>query len=481
MKTYKCPYCDHRGDKEDLVSHMEDDHSEMIPEGFTPTRTVFNLVNKKDHGVCVVCKNETPWNENAHKYDRLCGKKKCSDALREAYKKNMLKVYNKTTLLNDADQQEKMLANRSISGKYNFTGGGSTVFTGSYEKKALEFIDNVLGFGANEVMAPGPVFEYEFEGKTLKWITDILLIPFNLVIEVKDGGANPNTRSMPVYREKQIAKEKMITSLGTYNYLRLTDNNFAQLLATLAELKSQMIDDSADNKKVIININEEVNMLETYGAVAGAVASHSDGYITQYGYKNTFTDDVENFALHNDIISDNIITVDTDGTLKRESMNFLEGRNICIYKFKGNHSNYESLIREIHEGKVKDVNKKFFYEYLTGKKMLTNDQIAYDEQFEAISKDNIVSETTTKATTLLDEYYNLTGDTKLSSIPLMSEKHITEAKEKLKGTKDIMIFEDAYGFFARDMTYGYRTRPYSSIKDIVLEGVTKNVESRRKA
>jgi GNAT superfamily N-acetyltransferase len=261
MKKYNCPYCGYRGSREDLISHIEEEHDEMIPENFTAARVVFNLVNKKDHGVCVVCKRETEWNENASKYDRMCGRKACSDALRKIAVTNHIKVYNKPTLLGDDEHQEKMLANRGISGKYRFTDGGYVVYTGSYEKKALEFIDKVLGFKSWDILCPGPVFEYEYEGKTHKWITDMLLIPFNLIIEVKDGGSNPNNRTMTSYREKQVAKEQMITSLGKFNYLRLTDNNFAQLLGTIAELKAQMIDDSEDNKKVVININEEVEAL----------------------------------------------------------------------------------------------------------------------------------------------------------------------------------------------------------------------------
>ena len=57
---------------------------------------------------------------------------------------------------------------------------------------------------------------------------------------------------MEEYREKQIAKETMITELGTYNYLRLTDNQFGQLLSILLELKQEMMDDSEENRKAII-------------------------------------------------------------------------------------------------------------------------------------------------------------------------------------------------------------------------------------
>ena len=266
-KHYKCPFCDYHDDKQGLSEHVDEKHHEMIPEGYTAARVVFNHIYHKTHGVCVVCKRETAWDEEKGKYKRLCGRKACYKALRDSYRKNMIKVYGKDTLLNDPEQQEKMLKNRRISGKYRFHDGGYHIYTGTYEMKCMEFLDKGLNYESTDILAPGPVIEYEFNGQKLKWITDIFIIPYNLIIEIKDGGSNPNKRSMPEYRAKQVAKEKMITNMGTYNYLRLTNNNFEQLIETLMELKTQMIDDTNENKKAIINIHEEVEALrEAVGA-----------------------------------------------------------------------------------------------------------------------------------------------------------------------------------------------------------------------
>lgn len=293
-KTYKCPFCSYRATRENLGSHIEEEHEECIPKGMTANQIVFNTINHKDHGTCVVCKRPTKWSETACKYDRLCGRPQCQKALRDAYKKNMLRVHGKTTLLDDPEQQEKMLANRRISGKYKFTDGGYHVFTGKYEEKALEFMDKVMGFKSTDILSPGPTIEYIYKGKKLKWITDILLIPFNLVIEVKDGGSNPNNREMISYREKQLAKEQMITNMGKFNYLRLTDNDFSQLLGIVAELKAQMIDDSDENKKVIINVNEEVDMLqETY------IAESTNGYSDAKRIYDSLSDEDKKFVSPN--------------------------------------------------------------------------------------------------------------------------------------------------------------------------------------
>ena len=279
-KFYKCPYCDAKLARWAVGNHIELNHEELVPKGMTANQVGFNTVNKKieTHGCCVVCKRPTQWNEKNCKYDRLCGRPECREALREKYKKNMIKVHGKFNLLNDPTVQEKMLANRRISDTYRFTDGGRHVYTGTYERKALEFLDKVMGFHSRDILSPGPTLEYEYKGQKLKWITDIVLIPFNLIIEVKDGGANPNKRQMPTYREKQIAKETMITNLGKYNYLRLTDNNFEQLLDIIAELKMQMIDDTEENRKVIIRIHEEVDMINE--------ATFIDDPLKAYNYKD---------------------------------------------------------------------------------------------------------------------------------------------------------------------------------------------------
>jgi hypothetical protein len=90
----------------------------------------------------------------------------------------------------------------------------------------------------------------------------------NVVIDVKDGEDNKNGRPMVDYRKKQVEKEKVITNQGTYSYLRLTNNDFGQLLSILAELKMQLVD--TGSKDPIFRIHEEVeeNYLESIGEMA---------------------------------------------------------------------------------------------------------------------------------------------------------------------------------------------------------------------
>lgn len=304
-KTYTCPYCRVRLNRNKLVSHIENKHDDMIPENYTSYRLVYDIVNNKSgHGYCVICHSETPWNERTQKYHRVCKDPACIKKVRETYKSRMIRVYNRVHLLDDPKQQEKMLANRRIAGKYTWSDGKEFTYMGSYEKKLLEFLDHVMSFDSSEIIAPGPILEYQYKGKTLHWITDFLILPFSLIVEVKDGGSNPNNRVMTDYRAKQVAKEKMITNMGTYSYLRLTNNDFGQLMTAIAELKMKVVEDEQgplyriheDASGLVPDeaILKEMRFIEDFGKdVARMVQAfnEADGYI--FEETGRFLDDNE--------------------------------------------------------------------------------------------------------------------------------------------------------------------------------------------
>ena len=263
-KKYKCSYCEKRLIRKDLITHIDKSHKELIPENYTAARLVYNQVNKVDHGKCRVCGKPTAWSEKSGRYDVLCGDPKCKEHMREEYKKNMLRVKGTYNILNDPEQQKKMLANRSISGQYKFQDGGVLTYTGSYEKKCLEFMDIVMQIPSKDILSPGPTLEYEYNGEKHFYITDFYYIPYNLIIEVKDGGDNLNTKdsaSMKASREKSIEKEHLITDRGEYNYIRLTNNNFAQLIEVFMIIKEKLLE--GDDSKTY-RINESQVVLEDY-------------------------------------------------------------------------------------------------------------------------------------------------------------------------------------------------------------------------
>ena len=375
---YKCPFCNNRFTREDLVNHIEDDHPYDIPADFTPFRYVFNYVNKKPltyHGKCTECGGPTEWDENKGRYNRQCNNKACYDSYIKKFEANMMKTRGVTRISATASGQLKMLSNRKISGKYKFSNGEEKTYTGSYELKALEFMDKVMHIDPNDLMCPGPILEYSLDNNTHIYITDFYYQPYNLIIEVKDGGDNPNKRNMPDYRAKQIAKEKYIIKHTNYNYLRLTNNNLNQLLAVFANLKMQMVENTGErvihvNEATETPIGEMMNALMS-GKVVGL--KDSEAYITNNLQNNVFSGGIAVM----DGRLDSIFGINKEGVLIRlgeeESKSIIDSTK-TFYKL-GSRKEVSKKLKPVVGTKITE---EELYKTLTGIKLYDKNQIEYN-------------------------------------------------------------------------------------------------------
>ena len=452
QKKYDCPYCKMRMTRMDLIDHIDSKHKEMIPKGYTATRVVFNLVNKKDHGSCIVCRSETDWDESKARYDRLCNKESC----RKKYAKMAKKNTRIDERLKDPEFQQKMLAGRRITGIYKFQDGGEVSYTGTYEKKLLEFMDKFLNVKSYDVQTPGPVIDYTFDGSKHKWITDVYYIPYNLVFDVKDGGNNPNTRNMPVYRAKQIAKEKAIKDQGEYNYIRLTDNNFQQLIEIMLELK-ESFDDPL--KKPIIRINENSTMAMNAMPPAGMY----DVYIINYIKKNVFSgENEEKYALSKSYMQD-AVTVKNGVYEKLPFEELQEMDSIRVFRYKHDDMNYLNLLESAED----DTD---FYKLLTGKDLLDSDQIQYDSLFEEVIPYSIwlkIVKESCVETILGNDRDGILYEG--VSIPYFELEDMNESDDIVK------FYRDIDGVFLMNEITGFRTKSYDDIS--ILKKYKKDISS----
>ena len=151
-----CQFCDTYFLEPDAYArHLETEHSDFLPEDFDGWRYYYYQKTGKMKGSCVMCKQETRWNDVTHKYNRFCDNPACKDKYREEFKKRMIGKYGKVTLLDDPEQQKKMLANRRISGLYSWSDDPriKILYTGSYEKEFLEFLDLDLHFDPKDIIS----------------------------------------------------------------------------------------------------------------------------------------------------------------------------------------------------------------------------------------------------------------------------------------------------------------------------------------
>ena len=475
IRKHKCPFCSKSFERAKLASHIDKYHDDMLnpDKGYTANRIVFDMCNKKEpigagQGICRICKKPTDWDEDSVRYKSYCSDK-CKQQARENYKDNMLRVYGRTTLLDDMQwQEEKMLANRSISGRYRWSDGTYKTYVGSYEKKFLEFCDAVLHLDSGDLLTPGPTIYYEYDGKEHTWITDAIYLPYNLVFDIKDGGDNKNNRDMPEYRSKQLAKEQVITDQGIYSYIRLTNNDFVQLLTIFAELKEAYMNDT--EPKTISRIHEHTAV----GAIGGIPSLGSENhnvFITNYMNKNTFE---TGFAISNDIATDTVVVRDKKtGKLKKaDSKKLLEDCEFTIYKYTGNDS--EAILKELYEtyksGQYVD------YQYLPClvtefQEVLSDDQLDFSMLLEEVDFDRIEENYNSIAATLQYQIEAVMSGKKPMVFDVLDPVKYEYKNHLLREYSDLTILQSLDGkYFAYNTISCKRTKGVDSIY-----GITENM------
>ena len=489
-----CPLCRRKDFKDKLIRHIEKDHEDIIGD-ISAEQFLYDKTHPGS-GKCIVCGNKTEWNEKTGKYHRLCSNPRCKEEMRAKFKKNMIRVHGKVSLLDDAAHQAKMLAHRSISGTYVYSDGTKFTYTGSYEHKAIEFMDKVLHCSSKDIIMPGPVIDYTDQyGNSRQWITDIYYVPYNLIIEVKDGGDNPNNRQMDEYRAKQVSKEAELIKLGEYNYLRLVDNKFVQLMEVLALLKDQEINEpNTDNKVIRINEsavyddrfftldnaedseedNEDIPIeydiirrlsdLKEYaarehmgvGAVGGIVGTMDGNMLVQYTpHKHSFSGEKDGFGIVDDKKSTKLrVKSDNEETEIVDKEPFLQDKFYKSYRHKRDRVTWENAIN--------------LYEEITGKVMLSKDQLEYDDDFIEADLDR------ENKLTLMNMIYSIESELYNTAMPLCDILEVNTAKSKLKEFPEgTMIMEDYNGYFAIDLESGVRSKSYDTILEIEAPAFVK--------
>ena len=269
QKKYKCPYCDKRFVRAKLHIHIQNEHEDLIPEGYTALRVAFNTINHKTEGHCIMCGAVTDWNEDKGRYERLCNNPKCHEAYKKMVAERTKKKYGTERLQTDPEYaeyvQRKALAGRKMHGEYKFADGGVIEYFGSYEKKFLQFMDQIMHCKSEDILAPAPSIKYMYNGEQHLYIPDFYYIPYNLIIEIKDGGSNPNNHPHRTGEDelKLRCKEEAIKQLNEFSYVRVVNNDFSQVLSIMAVLKYNM---AHRYKDPVVKVNESM-LLETASTI----------------------------------------------------------------------------------------------------------------------------------------------------------------------------------------------------------------------
>ena len=231
--NFKCPFCNKKYVyKEALLEHIANKHEDEC-HGLPAEQIYFNWRNKypltKGFGLSVISGKPTKFNLTTCKYERFADESE-RQAYREMFKKRMIKVYGKETLLDDPKYQaDHMLANRKITGTYVWKDGTKTTYTGSYERRFLEFMELNMGWeNPNDIMAPAPqIFPYTDPetGKLHNHIPDFYIGSLNLIVNIKSA-ENKHYRLRDIALEK--AQDRAIEQ-SKFNYIKIYDNEFGKV------------------------------------------------------------------------------------------------------------------------------------------------------------------------------------------------------------------------------------------------------------
>ncbi len=192
------------------------------------------------------------------------------------------------------------------------------------------------------------------------------------------------------------------------------------------------------------------------GAVGGIVGTIDGNMLVQYTpHRHSFSGEKDGFGVVDDKKSTKLrVKSDNDETEIVDKEPFLQDKFYKSYRHKRDRVTWENAIN--------------LYEEITGKVMLSKDQLEYDDDFTEsdLDRDNKL--------TLMNAIYSIEYELYDTSLPLCDILDVNTAKSKLKEFPEgTMIMEDNNGYFAVDLESKIRTKSYKTILEIEAPAFVK--------
>ena len=222
-----------------VYSHIENQHSDQLPDGMSGGEFYYRLIHGHG-GRCVICHKDTLWNYKTNKFKRFCENPACKKKYKETFKKRMIGKYGKPYLTDDPEQQRKMLANRKISGVYQWSdNSGSLTYTGTYELDFLKYCDLILDMECSDINSPSPhTYVYKFQDMDHFYIPDFYIESLNLEVEIK-ASDNNHHKIVAVDHVKEKLKDDVMKSQKVFNYIKIYDKDYTEFNKLVDILKER--------------------------------------------------------------------------------------------------------------------------------------------------------------------------------------------------------------------------------------------------
>ena len=151
--------------------------------------------------------------------------------------------------------------------------------------------------------------------------------------------------------------------------------------------------------------------------------------------------DAKRYALATDLVSDKYLVINEDANLEIVDASCLENMMVEEYEFIGD----QRLLKKIEEAyySKKIVDNTFFYTALTGKPMLSEDQIDFDSNFKKVDFIKIKENSLTKLATLYDGFMSTINNNHIT----LEATPNTYVKSLIKDKPYLILKEDLNGFY----------------------------------
>ena len=167
------------------------------------------------------------------------------------------------------------------------------------------------------------------------------------------------------------------------------------------------------------------------------------------------------YALSPDVISDKYLVVDENSKLSIVDKSYFDNYCVEVYEYTGNELNVGKIKKAYDEGNI--VAPNYIYETLSGKDLLSDDQIDFDENFTKVDLDLYKAKTESFQATLLSEWDQIND--KLYSFPVLENTSIdlnTKCNDELK------LMQDINGYYLENTLTHNRTKSVPTI-DMITE------------
>jgi hypothetical protein len=171
------------------------------------------------------------------------------------------------------------------------------------------------------------------------------------------------------------------------------------------------------------------------------------------------------YCIQDDMITDNIITTDNDGVLRKVSSDYLEDKNVRMFKYMGKDPN--KRLMTILNSVDTEVPREFIYETISDKYLLDDNQIEFDEAFQEVNFNEMRAMIENDAYSVLNKFIYLANPELAKRYTQISNQ---ESSDLLEGhSSDIVIMEDKdMGYFAMNKKSLRRSRFFENVEDIEI-------------